>query len=420
MKAYRYLLVALLLGMLGAALAWLIGRDPGLVLIERDGWRIETTLAFAVAAVVALWIAVAGLVGLVRWPIRAWERRRRMRAFARLAQGLRARLEGRLERAANQLSAASTHPKVAEPAMLGAIDVARARGDFATLESLAERVAGFAGGTALAAMLRAEIDLAAGRRAQAIERLVALESAGDLPPTGVATLARALAEAGRAREALPMLARLGGTRTLPAAGLETLIASTISTALAQASDRINLASLWAGLSRADRARPGVVEALAARAQSLGAAAEFLDEVEGVINHGYSESAVRAWAAMPGGDPVHRRDRIDRWLAKHPGSPALRVARARMNRRAGHWAEAEDDGRRALANGAGADAWEELGAAYAEQGDSVRAVRAYANALAIARGEAAAPLAARIGEGDVGSAPAAEVRNEHGIPQLPDA
>lgn len=420
MKAYRYLLVALLLGMLGAALAWLIGRDPGLVLIERDGWRIETTLAFAVAAVVALWIAVAGLVGLVRWPIRAWERRRRMRAFARLAQGLRARLEGRLERAANQLSAASTHPEVAEPAMLGAIDVARARGDFATLESLAERVAGFAGGTALAAMLRAEIDLAAGRRAQAIERLVALESAGDLPPTGVATLARALAEAGRAREALPMLARLGGTRTLPAAGLETLIASTISTALAQASDRINLASLWAGLSRADRARPGVVEALAARAQSLGAAAEFLDEVEGVINHGYSESAVRAWAAMPGGDPVHRRDRIDRWLAKHPGSPALRVARARMNRRAGHWAEAEDDGRRALANGAGADAWEELGAAYAEQGDSVRAVRAYANALAIARGEAAAPLAARIGEGDVGSAPAAEVRNEHGIPQLPDA
>lgn len=420
MKAYRYLLVALALGVLGAALAWLIGRDPGLVLIERGGWRVETTLAFAVASVVALWFAIAGLARLVRWPIRAWERRRRMRAFARLAQGLRARLEGRLERAANQLAAASTHPEVAEPALIGAIDVARARADATALEALVDRAAALAGGAPLASMLRADIDLAAGRRAEAIERLVAAETTGDLPPAGVATLARALVEAGRAREALPLVARLGGTRTLPTAEVDALGASTIASALAQASDRINLASLWAGLSRADRARPGVVEALAARARALGAAAEFIDEAEGVVNHAFGEGAVRAWASMPGGDPQRRRDRIDRWLADHPGSAALRVARARMNRLAGHWAETEDDARRALASGAGADAWEELGAAYAEQGDAPRAARAYANALAVARGEPAAPLAARIGEGEVGTAPAAEVRNEHGIPRLPDA
>lgn len=420
MKAYRYLLVALALGVLGAALAWLIGRDPGLVLIERGGWRVETTLAFAVAAVVLLWFAVAGLVRLVRWPIRAWERRRRMRAVARLAQGLRARLEGRLERAANQLAAASTHPEVAEPALLGAIDAARARADATALEGLVDRAGGLPGGTALAAMLRAEIDLAAGRRAEAIERLVATETAGDLPPAGIATLARALVDAGRAREALPLVARLGGTRTLPAAELDALLASTLASALAQASDRINLASLWAGLSRADRARPGVVDALASRARALGTAAEFVDEAEGVVNRDFGEAAVRAWASMPGGDPDRRRERIERWLAEHPGSAALRVARARMNRLAGHWAEAEDDARRALASGAGADAWEELGAAYAEQGDAPRAARAYANALAVARGEPAAPLAARIGEGDVGAAPAAEVRNEHGIPRLPDA
>jgi HemY protein len=419
MKAYRYFLVALALGVLGAVLAWLIGRDPGLVLIERGGWRVETTIAFAVAMVIVLWLTITGLVRLARWPIRAWERRRRKRAFVRLAQGLRARLEGRLERAANQLIAASTHPEVAEPALIGAIDAMRARGDATALEGLVDRAAALPGGAALVSMLRADIDLAAGRRAEAIERLVAAEAAGDLPPAGVVTLARALVEAGRAREALPLVARLAGTRTLPTVELDALIASTITSALAQASDRIHLASLWAGLSRADRARPGVVDALAARARALGTAAEFIDEAEGVVNHAFGESAVRAWASMPGGDPERRRDRIDRWLADHPGSAALYVARARMNRWAGDWAEAEADARRALACGAGADAWEELGAAYSEQGDAPRAARAYANALAVARGEPAAPLAARLGEGDVGAVPAAEIRNEHGIPRLPD-
>lgn len=419
MRAYRFLLIALTLGALGAVLAWLIGRDPGLVLIERGGWRIETTLAFAIAAIAALWVAIAGLVHLVRWPIRALASRRRTRALARLAQGLAARIEGRLERAANQLKAASTHPEIAEAALLGAIDSARAEGDLRALEVLVDRIAPMERHAALTTLLRAELDLAAGRSAEAIERLVAAETAGQLPPAGVATLARALVDTGRAREALPRLARLVGTRTLAAAELDALVGATIATALRQTSDRINLASLWAGLSRADRARPGVVEALASRARALGAAAEFLDEVESVVNHAYSEAAVAAWATMPGGDPNRRIERIDRWLTAHPGSAALRVARARMHRLAGHWAEAEDDARRALASGAGAEAWEELGAAYAEQGDATRAARAYANALAVARGEAPAPLAARIGDGDVGAAPAAEVRDEHGIPRLPD-
>lgn len=418
MRAYRYLLMALALGLVGAAVAWLIGRDPGLVLIERGGWRVETTLAFAVALLVGTLLLLAAVVALVRWPIKAWERRQRRRALARLGQGVRARLEGRLERAANQFVAAATHPEVAETALLAAGETARARGDAQALDGLIDRIAELRGGGGIAAFLRAEADLTAGRRDEAIARLAAAESTGDLPPAGVLTQARALVGAGRAREALPLVSRLAGTRTLPATELDALIASTLAAAVAQASDRINLGSLWAGLSRADRARPGVVGALAARACALGAGAEFLDEAEGVVNHGFAEAAVRAWASMPGGEPEQRRHRIDRWLESHPASPALRVARARMNRLAGHWAEAEDDARQALANGAGADAWEELGAGYAAQGDLARAARALANALAVARGEDAAPLAARIGEGDLGTAPATEIRNEHGIPLLP--
>lgn len=419
MKGYRYLLIALALGLTGAAVAWLIGRDPGLVLIERGDWRVETTLAFAVASLVGVGLLLAALVALVRWPLRAWERRQRRRALTRLGQGLRARLEGRLERAANQLAAAGTHGEITECALLAAGDTARARGDTATLATLAERLAAMRGASGAATVLRAEAAMAAGRNDAVIAELAAAEAAADLPPAAAQLYARALTAAGRAREALPLVSRLGGGRTLPAAEHESLAATTLAAAVSQTSDRVSLGSLWAGLSRAERARPAVVSALAARAVALGAGAEFLDEVEGVINHGFSEAAVRAWATLPGGDPGQRRLRIDRWLAIHPASPGLRLARARMNRLAGHWAEAEDDARQALANGAGADAWEELGAGYAGQGDMARAARAYANALSVARGEAAAPLLARIGDGDVSSAPATELRNEHGMPLLPE-
>lgn len=415
MKAYRYLLLALLIGVVGAFVAWLVGRDPGLVLIERGGWRIETTLAFAVGALVAAWLVIAGAVALVRWPLRAWERRRLARARARLVQGLRARLEGRLERAANQLTAAATHPEFAEAGLYAALDAQRARGDRAGLEALLPRLAEGAGAP-LAEVLRAETDLAEGRAAAAVERLLPLESAGDLPPAGAVVLARAYVAAGRAREALPVVNRLAGGRTLPSPAVEALVDETMLAAIVQASDRINLASLWAGLSRHDRARPGIAAALARRATALGAGAEFRDEVEGVIHHRFDEAAVRAWADLPGGEPGERLARIERWLEAHPGCPALYVARARMHRLAERWTEAEDDARHALA--AGAEAWEELGHAYAEQGDAPRAARAFANALAVARGEAPAPLAARLGDGDVGAAPVAEVRDEHGIPRLP--
>lgn len=419
MKGYRYLLIALALGLAGAAAAWLIGRDPGLVLIERGDWRVETTLAFAVAALIGAGLLLAALVALVRWPLRAWERRQRRRALTRLGQGLRACLEGRLERAANQFTVAGTHPEIAECALLAAGDAARARGDAALLATLADRFAVMRGAAGVATVLRAEAAMAEGRNDAVIAELAAAEAAGDLPPAAAHLYARALTAAGRAREALPLVSRLGGRRTLPASEHELLAATTLAAAVSQTSDRVSLGSLWAGMSRAERARPTVVSALAARAVALGAGAEFLDEVEGVVNHGFSEAAIRAWATMPGGEPEQRRLRVDRWLASHPASPGLRLARARMNRLGGHWAEAEDDARQALANGAGADAWEELGAGYAGQGDMARAARAYANALAVARGEAVAPLLARIGDGDVSSAPATELRNEHGMPLLPE-
>ena len=91
MKAYRLLLGFFGLALLAPVVAWLVGADPGYVLIQRAPYTVETTLVFALGAVLAAWLALALLWWLVRWPLRAMLVRRCRRGrvrFARRAVGM--------------------------------------------------------------------------------------------------------------------------------------------------------------------------------------------------------------------------------------------------------------------------------------------------------------------------------------------
>jgi HemY protein len=107
-----------------------------------------------------------------------------------------------------------------------------------------------------------------------------------------------------------------------------------------------------------------------------------------------------------------------WLKSHPNSPALLLALGRLCREEGLWGKAEDYLHRALAQGAGADAWEELGHAYAAQRDDTRARAAYANALRVARGDEAIAIPGRGLRELIQDEAVAEERNEMGVPRLP--
>ena len=107
-----------------------------------------------------------------------------------------------------------------------------------------------------------------------------------------------------------------------------------------------------------------------------------------------------------------------WLAEHPDDPALLVTLARLCRREQIWGKAEDYLQRALALGAGAEAWEELGHVHADQHRSTAAADAFAKALAAQRGERAhlrieRPLREQIAESAV-----PELRSDMGMPLLP--
>mgnify|MGYP006179635789 CR=1 FL=1 len=107
------------------------------------------------------------------------------------------------------------------------------------------------------------------------------------------------------------------------------------------------------------------------------------------------------------------------LQAHSASPALLVALGRLARQQGQWTQAQEFLHRAVAQGAGADAWEELGTGFADAGDAASAQQCYANALKTKRGEAATQLAVRDMKQAIHDEAVMEERDAHGLPRLRD-
>ena len=102
---------------------------------------------------------------------------------------------------------------------------------------------------------------------------------------------------------------------------------------------------------------------------------------------------------------------------HPASPALLVTMAQLARLQGQWPQAQEFLYRALAQGASADAWEELGHGFTAAGDEVLARRSYANALNASRGEATTELPGRDMKQKIFDEAVVEDRDAHGVPRL---
>ncbi|HWS77585.1 MAG TPA: heme biosynthesis protein HemY, partial [Thermomonas sp.] len=114
---------------------------------------------------------------------------------------------------------------------------------------------------------------------------------------------------------------------------------------------------------------------------------------------------------------HRRAQVDRWLPAHPSSPALLLAAARIAQAQGQWPQADSWLHRAIAQGAGAPAWEALGDGALNAGDETRARIAYANALRSQRGVALLELPGRDLRQQIADTAAIEERDQHGMPRL---
>lgn len=417
MKAFRTVVILLVLVLLGVlASQWLSNpdRDLGEVFVRFAGYDLHTNVPRAAVSLLlagfALWLAWR----LLSLPFVAWSRYRRKQARARLIEGLEALHAGHWQKAGKLLERAAEDDEVGAIARVAAIRAADAAGDTAAaarhLAALAERA------PASHALAVAERALATGQPTQALEALDA-PAAQPLPPRGLSLRAEALATALRAGEAYGLLGALKQQQAMTVPALDALEVRLATQSLHEAADANVLAERWENLTKPLRNQPPVVSAYAERAAALRWEDAAARSVEQALDAQWDESLAALYGRLPIGKLDSRRASAQRWLQAHPASPALMVTLARLSRQQGQWGQAQEFLHRALAQGAGAEAWEELGEGFAAAGDEALARHCYANALKAGRGEATRELPGRDLRQKIHDEAVVEERDEHGVPRL---
>jgi HemY protein len=414
-SAFRTLLWWLLLAALGALAYELLARDVGELVLRWHGVTATTTVAFALVAWALLWFLAWVLWTVLRLPFTAWQRLAQAQARKRLHNGFIALHEGRDARAVALLDKAAEDPEAEVVARLLAREAALRRGDFAVA---AQQQAALATRDPLAAALgSAELLLARGDARAALEVLQPWHERNTLPPRGLRLRGAALLASGRAAEALPLLATLAREPEADAAALARLEREWSAAMLAQSAHANELQQRLLALPPARREDAAVLAAYAARAGELGLETEAAETLALAIEREWDDSLVAAYAALPAPREDARLARAQGWLGAHPDSAALSLALGRLALRAGELGQAEEILSRALVQGAGAPAWEELGHVFTAREDSARAQHAYANALRVQHGLAALPLGGRSLREQIAAEAMAEQRDELGYPRL---
>lgn len=416
MKLFRNLLFWIVLALAGALLAQLLLADPGYVLVRYRGTDYTTTVAAGVLILLGVLLGLWLLWKLLTLPFRAWRGHRDKRSRARLGGGLESLHHGHYARGEKLLlQAAADDDAVAGVARSAAAHAALARGDASAarlhVDALGPRHA------ASRAIAGAELALAQERPTDA---LVALDSpaAQPLPPRGLALRAEALAASGQAAQAYGLLGPLRQQQALPEARLAELETRWSEAALREAGDANALADRWESLSKTLKAEPRVVIAYADRAAALRWEDAATRSIEQALDTRWDERLAAHYGVLPVARVEQRRANAERWLQSHPASPALLLTLARLARMQAQWPQAQDFLHRALAQGAGSEAWEEFGHGFAAAGDDAHARACYANALRAARGEAVEELAgARDLRQKIFDQAVGEERDEHGMPRL---
>jgi HemY protein len=422
MKTFRYLLLLLALAVLGA-LAWQpFANDDSQVIVNLRHWTYTTNVSQGLLLLAIVLLLAWAVAWLLRLPLRLWRGHRHQQHRARLAGGLLALHEGRWARAEKSLEHAANDPAMRLPARLGAARAARERGDAVAVERHLQ-AAGMDADHAAIALDRADALLRNGHAADAILALDAAALKTPLPPRALALRARALAVCGRANEAYGTLGALRAAQALSNeehAALESMLAQQ---SLRESPDANALADRWDRLLAPLRAQPDVVIAYADRASALQLEDAAASAIEAALKSQWSEALALQYGRIPSGrpgatEPGARLAVAEGWLRTHSDSPALGITVGRLSRQQKFWGKAEGYLHRAIAQGGGSEAWEELGNVHTATGDDALARQCYANALRAARGEPIEELPGRDIKERIFDESVLEERSELGVPRLP--
>ncbi len=386
MKKALLLIVVVLLA------ATFLGRwmaaDSGYLLVIRDQWRLESTLGFAVLALIlgAVALVILTLLGNLAWnlaePVRATRRFRRGLARRRLKSGFILLMDGELDKAERLLTAAGREGDWPLVAWLLAAECARQRGDGEALEDYLRNAARSRRGETFSGLMRARFALDDGRPDAAHQELKDLVEQAPGNKRVLALYADVL-ERERDWPALCALApRLRRSLGDPyAARRERRAWLARVQQLAQKpgfndgdSRARELRDLWKQVPTALKQDPAMVARYAGFLAQLGEGRRALSLVKEQLERDWDDRLPPVLEAIDDVSPDELLQNLEKWLVNRPGNAAVLVTAGRVALKARLWGKAQNFFEAAANSSQSATALAELSRLYLALGDQVKAAK----------------------------------------------
>jgi HemY protein len=386
---------ALLLLFVAASATLVAVRNPGYVLITREPFVLETSLAafllIAAAIFTVLYFCVRLVVRIVRVPhsLTRWRQTRRTRkAREAFLNGLTHLLAGEWLKAEKEL-VASLH--AADSPFLGYLAAALAaqgQGDTDKRDHYLAQAHRRSSANALATeMTQAQLQLVAGQNEQALATLTRVQTRHPQLTHAV----RLLIEAHRRLRDWQNLARLlpeaRRSHLLPGTELDALERETRRELLslplpAGALDTLHQA--WSGVPESARQHPDLIGVYARQLIHQNAMDECTALLAAALERQWDERLVLLYGEARDSQPAAQLETAEEWLARHGESPALLLTLGRLARRSRLAERARGYLEKSIGLGATSEAHTELGTLFEEAGDSARALAHSRQALELCR------------------------------------
>jgi HemY protein len=389
-------LFGILLLLFVAASATLIAvRNPGYVLITREPFVLETSLAvfllIAAAVFAVLYFCLRLMVRIVRAPhsLTRWRQTRRTRkAREAFLGGLTNLLAGEWLKAEKELVASLHATDSPFLGYLAAALAAQGQGNTDKRDNYLARAQEHNGGEPLAAEIaQAQLQLLAGQNEQALATLTRVHAR--LPQQAQAV--RLLIEAHRRLRDWQNLARLlpeaRRRHLLPGSELDALERETHAALLSlplPAGALGTLRQAWSGVPESARQHPDLIAVYARQLINQGAMDECTALLAATLERQWDERLVLLYGEARDTRPAAQFETAEEWLARHGESPALLLTLGRLAHRNRLAERARGYLEKSIELSATAEAHAELGVLFEEAGDGARALVHCRQALELCR------------------------------------
>ncbi|WP_313646585.1 heme biosynthesis protein HemY [Pseudomonas sp.] len=353
----RMYLLAVLAIVVAAALGIAVAKHTGYVLIAYGGFRYQSGLWAALAALLVLVLVVLLLRYLIvlvltsSGVLNPWSRRNRSRRVrVAIEQGQLDLAEGRWASAQRHLHRAAEAERQPLMYYLGAARAANEQGRKEDSDNLLERALERQPQAELAiALTHAQLQMDRGERDEALETLLAMQARHPQNTQVLRLLQRLHLERGDWSSLIRLLPDLRKAKVLPAAELAALeqrawgqnlgLAATRGDDAQAARQALELA--WQQLTSAQRQEPQLVLAYAEQLRQVGAQGEAEQVLRTALKRQYESHLARLYGLVRGDDPARQLQTAEGWLKEHPQDPSLLLTLGRLSQQNRLWGKARD-------------------------------------------------------------------------------